>query len=131
MKIGELARSAGVTPDTVRFYEREGLLAPPPRTSSGYRDYGPESLDDLGFIRKAQALGLRLAEVREVLAITADGQQPCDHVRAAVMARLEEVDQRMGELRALRATLKEALTRLNPTPPPTPGCRCAAIEAHN
>ena len=106
MKIGELARRAAVTPDTVRYYEREGLLPPPPRTPGGYRDYGADALEDLSFIRKAQALGLRLLEVREVLAITEDGREPCDHVRAAVLARLEEVERRMDELPALRATLE-------------------------
>ena len=67
MRIGELAKTAGLTPDTIRFYEREGLLEAPPRTPSGYRDYGPEVLDDLVFIRKAQLLGLRLPDEDEVV----------------------------------------------------------------
>ena len=61
MRIGELAKTVGVTPDTIRYYEREGLLPPPDRTPSGYRDYGPEVVDDLQFIKKAQALGLKLS----------------------------------------------------------------------
>ncbi len=59
MRIGELAKTAGVTPDTIRYYEREGLLPPPERTPSGYRDYGPAALEDLLFIKQAQALGLK------------------------------------------------------------------------
>ncbi|MFQ5747036.1 MAG: heavy metal-responsive transcriptional regulator [Gemmatimonadota bacterium] len=129
MRIGELAKLAGVTPDTVRYYEREGLLAAAPRTPSGYRDYGPEALDDLRFIRKAQALGLKLADVREVLEISAGGRPPCEHVRATVTARLEEVEARLRELRALRATLRETLVRLDGAPPPAAGCRCAVIES--
>ncbi len=129
MRIGELAKSAGVTPDTVRYYEREGLLAPPPRTPSGYRDYGPEALDDLRFVKKAQAMGLKLTDVREVLEISSGGRQPCEHVRATVSARLAEVETRLRELRALRATLRETLERLDLAPPPRAGCRCTVIES--
>jgi DNA-binding transcriptional MerR regulator len=128
MRIGELAALAGVTPDTIRYYEREGLLPPAPRTASGYREYGPEALDDLRFIRKAQALGLRLADVREVLEISSGGRPPCEHVRATVSTRLAEVERRLRELRALRATLRETLERLDRVPPPEAGCRCSVIE---
>ena len=124
-----MARHAGVTPDTVRFYEREGLLPEPPRTPGGYRDYDADALDDLSFIKKGQALGLRLSEIREVLDITADGRAPCDHVRGAISARLDEVDARMAELRILRTTLRETLVRLDLEQRPIPGCRCAVIEA--
>ena len=129
MRIGELAKTAGVTPDTVRYYEREGLLPAPERTPSGYRNYGPEVLDDLRFIKKAQALGLKLSDVREVLEISSGGRQPCEHVRAKVTARLGEVDQRLRELRNLRATLRETLERLDRAPPPKAGCRCTVIES--
>ncbi len=129
LRIGELAKTAGVTPDTIRFYEREGLIAAPPRTPSGYRDYGPEVRDDLVFIRKAQLLGLRLRDVREVLEISSGGRPPCEHVRATVLTRLAEVERRLGELRDLRATLKTTLERLDRAPPPKAGCRCTVIEA--
>ncbi len=129
MRIGEIAKSAGVTPDTIRYYEREELLPLADRTPSGYRDYGPEVVDDLRFIKKAQALGLRLTDVREVLEISAGGRPPCEHVRATVSARLTEVEQRLRELRALRSTLRETLERLDRAPPPKTGCRCAVIES--
>ncbi len=129
MKIGELAKKAGVTPDTVRFYEREGLLPQTKRTPSGYRDYGPGALDDLTFIKKAQALGLKLSHVREVLEISSGGKPPCEHVRATVAGRLAEVEQRLKEMRALRSTLRETLERLDRAPPPKAGCRCAVIES--
>ena len=129
MRIGEIAKSAGVTPDTIRYYEREGLLPLADRTPSGYRDYGPEVVDDLQFIKKAQALGLRLSAVREVLEISAGGKPPCEHVRATVSARLTEVEQRLKDLRALRSTLRETLERLDRAPKPKAGCRCAVIES--
>jgi DNA-binding transcriptional MerR regulator len=128
VKIGELARRAGITPDAIRFYEREGLLPPPARTDSGYRDFGEGAVEDLDFIRKGQALGLRLSEIREVMDLTADGHAPCDHVRASVTARLDDVERRMSELRTLRTTLKEALARLDEGDAQAPGCRCGVID---
>ena len=128
MRIGELAKSAGVTPDTVRFYEREGLLAAPPRTPSGYRDYGTTALEDLQFIKKAQTLGLKLVDVRDVLEISSGGKPPCEHVRATVSARLSEVEKRLRELRSLRSTLRETLQRIDRAPPTNAGCRCTVIE---
>ncbi len=129
MRIGELAKTAGVIPDTIRYYEREGLLPSPQRTESGYRDYRPGVMDDLLFIKKAQALGLKLSAVREVLEISSGGKPPCEHVRATVSARLVEVEERLRELRALRATLRETLERLDRAPAPQAGCRCAVIES--
>ncbi len=129
MRIGELGKTAGVTPDTIRYYEREGLLPSPQRTESGYRDYGPGVMDDLLFIKKAQALGLKLSAVREVLEISSGGKPPCEHVRATVSARLVEVEERLRELRALRATLRETLDRLDHAPAQKAGCRCAVIES--
>ncbi len=129
MRIGELAKSVGVTTDTIRHYEREGLLPLADRTPSGYRDYGPEVVDDLQFIKKAQALGLKLSDVREVLEISSGGRPPCEHVRATVSARLTEVERRLKELRTLRLTLRETLERLDRAPKPQAGCRCAVIES--
>ncbi len=129
MRIGELAKTAAVTPDTIRYYEREGLLPAAERTRNGYRDYGPEALEDLLFIKKAQALGLKLADIGEVLEISARGKPPCEHVRATVTARLAEVEGRLRELRGLRATLRETLVRLDRAPKPKTGCRCAVIES--
>jgi len=129
MRIGQLARSAGVTADTIRYYEREGLLPPPARTASGYREYDIRALEDLDFIRKARASGLKLADIREVQQIAAGGQAPCEHVRATVEARLEEVEARLRELRSLRRTLRTTLERLDRLGTLPSGCRCAAIEA--
>ncbi len=129
MRIGQLAKRAGVTTDTIRYYEREGLLPPTARTASGYRDYDSGVLDDLRFIKKAQASGLKLSDVREVMQIAKGGREPCDHVRATVTARLAEVEERLRELRSLRSALKSTLTRLDRAPAPKAGCRCAVIES--
>ena len=129
MRIGQLAKRAAITTDTIRYYEREGLLPPAARTVSGYRDYEPGVMEDLLFIKKAQALGLKLSDVREVLEISSGGKPPCEHVRATVSARLVEVEERLRELRALRATLRETLERLDRAPPPKAGCRCVVIES--
>lgn len=129
MRIGELAKRAGVTTDTIRYYEREGLLGPPARTPAGYRDYAEPALDDLRFIKKGQALGLRLTDVREVMAITSGGELPCDHVRATITARLKEVDEKIRELKELRSTLVQTFARLDTHTEPVAGCRCAIIES--
>ena len=118
-----------MTPDTVRYYEREGLLPRADRTPSGYRDYGTEVVDDLRFIKKAQASGLKLSDVREVMQIAAGGRTPCEHVRATVTDRLADVETRLRELRSLRSTLESTLDRLDRAPEPKAGCRCAVIEA--
>lgn len=128
LKIGELAELAGATPDTLRYYERMGLLPRPPRTAAGYRLYDPSLLERLVFIRKAQALGLMLDEVREVLRVAAEGTPPCEHVRSALGRRLREVDARIGELESLRATLRRALTRSRRLPVAA-SCICGIIES--
>ena len=104
MRIGELAKRAGVTTDTIRYYEREGLLGPPARTPAGYRDYDEVALEDLRFIKKGQTLGLRLTDMREVMAITSGGGVCCDHVRTTITARRKEVDEQIRELQELRST---------------------------
>jgi DNA-binding transcriptional MerR regulator len=111
LRIGELAARAGLSADTLRFYERRGLLEPAARTNSGYRLYDASALDRLGFIRRAQALGLTLDEVRETIQIAARGVRPCAHVRERLARRLEDVDARIVELRSLRAMLSRALAR--------------------
>ena len=128
MRIGYLASQTGFSTDAIRYYEKEGLLPTPKRTGNGYRDYGPEAVDDLEFIRKAQVVGLRLNDIREVLDIVSGGSPPCDHVRSVVRERLDDVDRKLVELKALRATLRRSLVRLDGEPVKA-GCRCAVIES--
>ncbi len=129
MRIKELGQRVGMAPDTIRYYERVGLLARAARAPNGYREYGEETLEDLRFIHKAQALGLRLRDIQEVMEIAAGGRAPCEHVRTALDSRLQEVETRLRELKSLRATLREALARINRAPQRKARCRCPVIEA--
>ena len=104
--IGQLASAAGVGIDTVRYYERSGLLKPATRSASGYRKYGKEELDRLQFIRRAQHLGFSLGEIGELLAISRRGDVAAMYQAAKL--RVEDIDQRINELQRVR----DALTRL-------------------
>lgn len=127
LTIGELAAKTGLNPKTIRYYESIGLLPPPRRTPSGYRLYGPEDIGRLEFIRKARAVGLRLAEVREVLALQQAGQAPCDRVLALLDAKLAALDRQIGDLLRLRRRLL-GLRRKAPKAAGR-GCICGIIEA--
>ena len=106
--IGALARQAGVPIQTIRYYEQMGLLAKARRTDSGYRLYGPEASERLQFIKKAQSLGLRLEDVREVLDLTDRGRCPCGHVQGLLKARLQELREKIQDMRTLERRLKGA-----------------------
>lgn len=125
MRIGELAATSGTTTKTLRFYERVGLLAPPDRAPSGYRDYDPEALRRLQFIRRGRAAGLTLAQIREVLDIRDAGTAPCNHVQQLLTDRLTNLDQQLADLHALRDTvagLREAAATVEPA-----SCHPAAV----
>lgn len=111
MFIGELAAQSGVTAKTIRFWEAEGLLADPVRTPSGYRDYDPNALGRLSFIRHAQTAGLTLAEIRRVLAISDTGEPACGHVTDLIHQHLTEVDHRIRELKDTRSLLDRLAKR--------------------
>src|SRR5215472_9957552 len=129
MKIGEVAGRAGVPAKTIRFWEDQRLLPPPARTPAGYRDYGPAVLERLAFIRQAQASGLTLTAIRQVLEVRDGGQPPCVHVTGLIARRLAEVQARLAELTATRdqlAALAERATAQDPA-----DCRgyCSIIAA--
>ena len=105
MRIGELAHLAGINPRTLRYYERIGLLAPSARTEAGYRLYSDADADRLAFIRRAQTLGLSLAEIADIIALRDGGTPPCRHVRAVAELRITAIDRQIAELEALRAEL--------------------------
>ncbi len=127
LTIGELAARTGTNPRTIRYYEAIGLLPAPRRTPAGYRLYGPEEASRLEFIRKARAVGLRLAEIREVLNLREEGQAPCDHVLALIEARVAAVDRQIRELRALRHQLMSLYRKGRRTA--RLGCICGIIES--
>ncbi|MFE7532277.1 heavy metal-responsive transcriptional regulator [Kitasatospora sp. NPDC057542] len=119
MRIGDLATATGTTTKTLRFYEQAGLLKNPPRTPGGYRDYPAHALARVGFIRSAQAAGLSLAEIRDVLAIRDGGQPPCAHVTALLDQHLTDVERRLAELATTRAMLRELARTASATDPAT------------
>ena len=105
MRISEVAEEAGVTTDTVRYYERLGLLAATERTPSGYRQFEVDVPRRLRFIKGAQTLGLKLSEIKELLEIQDRGACPCGHTKTLIDRRLEEVDQEIAGLEELRREL--------------------------
>lgn len=105
MRIGELAEFSGFGVKAIRYYERIGLLPGTRREANGYRSYGPDAVQRLGFVRHAQAAGLSLREIGQVLAIRDEGRAPCVHVRGLLDRHLAEVDRRLAELTATRAEL--------------------------
>lgn len=117
MRIGELADQTGISTQAIRFYERRRLLAPPDREANGYREYNPTVALRLTFIRTAQAAGLTLTEIGEVLAVRDAEQAPCGHVTGVLAQKLDEVHARQRDLASLEAELQqllEAARRLDP-----------------
>ncbi len=105
MLAGEAAKALGVGVQTLHFYEQQGLIPRPPRSQVGYRLYSPEIIEQVRFIRKAQALGFSLEEIIEILGLARSGSSPCGRVQAALTEKLREVDRRLEELRDFRAEL--------------------------
>lgn len=109
MKIGELASATATKVETVRYYEKIGLLPPPARTSANYRAYGSEHLARLSFIRRARDLGFTLGAVRELLTLSDDKTQSCEAVDSIARVHLAEIDGKIGDLSAMRAGLDRAI----------------------
>jgi DNA-binding transcriptional MerR regulator len=104
--IGELARATGTTVETVRYYERNGLLPPPPRTHGGYRSYAADHLARLSFIRRARDLGFPLPQVRTLLELADHSNEPCEAVDAIARQHLAEIERKLADLVGLRRELK-------------------------
>ena len=121
-RVAELADEVGVPPDTVRYYERAGLLPPPPRTSAGYRIYPPGTVDRIRFIRGCARLGLRLADIADLLAVRDTGVCPCEPAERLLDRRIADIDAELARLGALRVELVRMTstlpgrTCLNPVP---------------
>ena len=130
MKIGELASSTGVTTKAIRYYEQIGVIAEPPRTQSGYRNYDPAATERLGFVKAAQRAGLTLSEIRSVLAIHDKGEAPCSHVSELIDAKLDEIDERLKALERTRQELSQVQKRAGSLSPEDcgPDSICHIIE---
>nr|WP_319553322.1 Zn(2+)-responsive transcriptional regulator [uncultured Vibrio sp.] len=107
-QIGELAKRCGVSADTLRFYEKNGLIKPAGRSASGYRLYNEENQKQVRFILKAKELGLSLGEIRDLLEIKLEAtEHSCAEVKAITTAKLELVDEKINELTKIRRALKK------------------------
>ena len=109
MKIGELASATATNVETVRYYEKIGLLPPPARSSANYRNYGNAHLARLSFIRRSRDLGFTLEAVRELLTLSDDKMQSCDAVDNIAQTHRAEIDRKIGDLTALRGELDRVI----------------------
>ncbi|MEO8465912.1 MAG: heavy metal-responsive transcriptional regulator [Gammaproteobacteria bacterium] len=109
MTIGRLAERAGVPIDTIRYYERNGLLPTPTRRASGYREYGAGDIERLRFIRRAKELGFTLAEIAELLSLTADRHNDMRGVKHKAEERLTQVEFKIKELQRVRRGLQKLI----------------------
>ena len=124
LRVAALASAVDVSADTIRYYEREGLLAPPDRSPAGYRLYDPATVERVRFIRGCQRLGLRLREIADLLAVRDTGACPCEPAAELLHRRLAELDAEMVRLAALReqiVAMADALPAADCPPPPAPG----------
>lgn len=110
LTIGQVARQAGVGVETVRFYERQGLLNEPPRRESGYRQYSDDVVARLRFIRRAKDLGFSLKEIKELLALRVDPTTTCAEVRSKAEAKLVDVEEKIQALQRIKKALRKLTT---------------------
>ncbi len=109
IQIGQMARETGLTVDTIRFYEKQRLLKPAPRTEGGFRLFSGQDLQHLQFIRRAQELGFSLSEIRELLVLKGEQVKACTQVRDMLTAKLDSVRQKITDLRKLESQIAEGL----------------------
>lgn len=126
LTIGVIARRAGVPSSTVRYYEARGLLRPGARLPNGYRIYDEDAVGLLAFVRRAQALGITLKEVKLLLELSRRGRQPCAEVKALARRHLSDLDLKIRELQLLRGQLQRLLRR--PSRQSRSGAICPLIE---
>jgi len=105
LRTGELAKRGGVNVESLRFYEREGLLPEPPRRPSGYRRYPPDAVSRVRFIKRTQELGFSLREIKELLTLKVDPETTCADLKALTEAKIADVEQKIRDLQAIREAL--------------------------
>ena len=111
LSTSELAKAGGVSVETLRFYEREGLLPDPPRSRSGYRQYGPRHVERVRFVVRAKGLGFTLREIRELLELSDEPTGKCEEVRVKASAKIEDVLSKIDQLEAVKSALETLVTR--------------------
>jgi len=113
MKIGEIAKRSNIGIETIRYYEKEGLLQEPARRPSGYRLYDETTLERLDYIRRAKELGFTLAEIRQLLELSFQAHEGCDHIRQRAEAKINDIEAKIRNLQRMRRSLNRILDRCN------------------
>lgn len=111
LTIGRVAREVGVRPSAIRYYEGQRILKPAVRGANGYRFYTEDAVKLLRFVRRAQALGITLKEIKPLLDVATRGQQPCMHVQKVARTHLRDINKKIRELEALRKEIRTLLRR--------------------
>jgi DNA-binding transcriptional MerR regulator len=127
LRIGQVAQRALVSTDTIRYYERLGLLPKPHRTLAGYREYPEEAVNRITLVRNAARFGFSLLEIGGFLRVREAGGKPCHQVRQAAQTILDRVDQQIAELTATRATMRDTLQTWDVQLARTPATRPARL----
>ena len=107
LTIGQVAERSGVGVETVRFYEREGLIPKPDRSSSGYRQFDDKTIDRLQFIRRAKELGFTLTEIKELLSLRLDATTSCADIKSRTEAKITDIDEKIRTLKRMKRALKK------------------------
>lgn len=128
LKVGEVAKQAGVNLQTIHYYERRGLLPRPPRTDSNYRAYPPEAVLRVRFIKRAQEMGFTLKEIDELLSLRARPRARCADVYARAEVKIRDIDEKLRTLQAMRAALSRLMSECTGRSPIT---KCPILDALN
>ena len=131
MTIGQVARQAGVGVETVRFYERTGLLTAPPRRASGYRQYAQEAVTRLQFIRRAKELGFSLKEITELLCLRVDPETTCGEVKQRAEAKIADIEAKLRDLQRMKEALATLVAACSGSGPTSQCPILDALESHD
>lgn len=129
LTIGQVAKEAGVHVETVRYYERQGLIPEPPRRASGYRQYSPDFVRRIRFIKRAQTLGFSLKEIAELLALRVEAEAACNEVKRHTEQKIAGIEQKIETLQRMKDVLVELVASCHQREP-TDACPIlAALDA--
>lgn len=128
LRISELAKKAKVNIETIRYYERRGLIPEPPRSESGYRQYSEETVERIKFIKSAQELGFSLKEILELLSLRLDPNTTCREIKERAEAKISEIEEKIGVLQRMKKALMKLIETCNGEGPIS---ECPILDALN